>query len=140
MQASENFFESPKSPTYIKVHHNGIKITSWHSDHIIKPWARIETKRPQYRSQNKGLSNCDILHPSQNISKKGSTNTLTFVDHFLLIFWDGGSMWLILYTWGPHYIVNHNILLYKHSYINSYRKHNVWNLHYGWLRFASQWL
>jgi hypothetical protein len=44
----------------------------------------------------------NILPPSQNINKNGSTkvnvfglnfalNTLIFVDHFLLIFWDGGS-------------------------------------------------
>jgi hypothetical protein len=46
-----------------------------------------------------------ILHPSQNIRKKWSikvnvfgakfsTDTLTFFDLFLLIFWDGGNIYI----------------------------------------------
>jgi hypothetical protein len=60
-------------------------------------WERSNIRKKQYR----GVLN--ILPPSQNIIKnelkkldvfglKFEPNTFTFVDQFLLIFWDGGSI------------------------------------------------
>jgi hypothetical protein len=82
---------STKILTYIKTHHNGIRIITWHNDH-----------------RNNGRAQ---MPPIPKHAPKVKDNP------GVICGWSSTHG-------GPYYTVNHNILLYKHLYINPC----VWNI------------